>query len=158
MPTIRMKRTTEGSPDGFHVKRYDGDKEYTVDSDIPARLAGMFINMKVAEYVTAGKPVEEKTIPEAPENAAVEAAPENKETEKVKEKPKEQEYGWEPPKKKDKDKAKGKVMRVYELADELKISSKDVLIAAENLGVYARNAASGLSEEEVEKVSAALKK
>ncbi len=87
MPTIRMKRTTDGSPDGFHVKRYDGDKEYTVDSDIPARLAGMFINMKVAEYVIAGKPVEEKAISEAPENAAVDVAPENKETEKVEEKP-----------------------------------------------------------------------
>lgn len=153
MVTIKMLKTTPGSPDGFYTKMYEEGKEFTVDIDIPPRLAKTFVEdmKKVAVYVTEGK-----AIPAAPENAVMEAVPENKveEPEKVEEKPKEKEHDWEPPKKKD----KGKVMRVYQLADELDIPSKDILIAVENLGIYARNAASGLSEEEVQKIKTALKK
>ena len=154
MATMRMKKTTPGSPDGFGTVMYEEGREYGVDVDIPASLAKAFVvDMKVAEYVTEGK-----AISAAPENAAVDAAPDNKvkEPEMVEKKPEKKDFGWEPPKKKDK--SKGKVMRVYQLADELDIPSKDILIAIENIGIYARNAASGLSEEEVEKVRAALKR
>lgn len=155
MVTIRMLKTTPGSPDGYYTKMYEEGKEYTADIDIPPRLAKTFVEdmKKVAVYVTG-----EKAVPAAPENAAIKVAPENKvEAPKtVEEKPEEKEHGWEPPKKKDK--SDGKVMRVYELADQLGIASKDILIIVENLGIYARNPASGLSEEEVAKVKAALKK
>ena len=152
MATMRMKKTTPGSPDGFGTVMYEEGREYRVDVDIPASLAKAFVvDMEVAEYVTEGK-----AVPAAPKNAAVKAAPENKvEAPETVEKPEEKEHGWEPPKKKDK---KGKVMRVYQLADELDIPSKDILIAIENLGIYARNAASGLSEEEVAKLKSALTK
>lgn len=154
MVTIKMLKTTPGSPDGFYTKMYEEGKEYTADIDIPPRLAKTFVEdmKKVAVYVTEGK-----AMPVAPENAVIETAPENKveEPKTVEEKPKEKEHGWEPPQKKDK---KGKVMRVYQLADELDIPSKDILIAIENIGIYARNAASGLSEEEVAKLKSALKK
>ena len=155
MATMRMKKTTPGSPDGFGTVLYEEGREYRVDVDIPASLAKAFVvDMEVAEYVTEGK-----SIPAAPQNAAVEAAPDNKAEEAPEEpetpKKEKKDFGWEALKKKDK---KGKVMRVYQLADELGINSKDILIAVENLGIYARNAASGLSEEEAEKVRTALKK
>lgn len=133
-------------------------------------------------------PIETKAIPAAPENAAIETAPKNKveevkETETVEEAPKETEpkdvpedkepetakvtakevakepetpkeddVGWEPPKK------EVKTVRVHELADELGISSKNIMKVAKKLGIDAKSTFSGLLEKDVKKIKANLKK
>lgn len=181
MPMIRMLETTPGSDDGISRQVYEKDKEYPVGQD----LAEIFVNqMEVAVYMT-GVELEKqqkldeeqlamskrvsrrkaKAIVAAPENEAIEAAPENEDAGKGKKKkkdgegdeeepgeiesePGEEESGFEEP--------KSKVLRVYELADELGKSSKDILILVENLGIYARSPASGLSQEEIDRIKANL--
>lgn len=171
MPRIRMLRTTPGSPDGYNTVMYTKDTEYHVPSEIPAQLAKTFVeDMKrpPAIYVTADTPpIETKAIPAAPENAAIETAPKNKvedvkepETAKVTAKevakepetPKEDDIGWEPPKK------EAKTVRVHKLADELGISSKNIMKVAKKLGIDAKSTFSGLLEKDVKKIKANLKK
>jgi hypothetical protein len=137
-----MNHSTSGSPDGMHVLNYQGGHEFKIPSQIPEKLALAFIGMGVAEEINSTpKPRERKAISAAPENQAMNAAPENAKAKSTEEKPDQE-----------------KVIRVYQLAEELDIPSKDVIKAAKQVGIYARAPASGLSEDEVKRIKMALKK
>ena len=66
---IKMTKTTPGSPDGIHIKKYQGGEQYA----LPEKLAGAFLGMGVAEEVAevVPEPVK-KSSGAAPKNKAVE--------------------------------------------------------------------------------------
>lgn len=147
MPKIIMKTTTSGSLDGIHITDYIAGREYDIDS----KLSSSFISMGVAAHVRTRKkvdPIIEQTVESLLESKSILSSPENKMI-KV------------PPDKKEKDKkeenSKEKTTRVYQLADELNISSKEILKIARKLGIFVRVSASGLSKEEEERIKSELK-
>ncbi len=137
MKKVKMNYSIEGSPDGMRVCIYQGGYEY----DLPDKLADVFINIKAAEHVEVRK---RKAVSAAPQNAAVDVAPENASVPK-------------PVVDKDEDE-KTFVVRVYQLAEELDVSSKDIIETAKKIGIYARAPASGLSDEEITRIKKELKK
>lgn len=137
MPKIIMKDTTPGSLDGIKINNYIADREYTVND----ALAKAFISMGVAEYVR-----EEKFVRTTPENKMVESSPDNKVAESSDEIIKEAE----------KSDNTSKPLRVYQLADELGVSSKKVLRIAKKLNIHVNAPTSGLSEEEEKRIKSAL--
>lgn len=145
MPKIRMVKTTPGSLDGFTRTMFMAEQEY----EVPHELAKAFIShMGVATIVR-----ERKAMPEAPEKAVAEAVPENKVVLTEEEAEAESEDVIEERAEDDKPMA----MRVYQLADELGIGYKKVIKAAKALSIYVSAAASGLSEEEAERIKLKLK-
>lgn len=144
MPMIRMLTTIRGSNDGITSQVYEAGKEYPV-GQVLATIFVSEMEPAVAEYLTP-KSTEEKAISKAPENAAMEAAPSNKVEEPV-----EEDSGWVPPKK------EAKTVRVHELADKLGATSRDILMLAGKLGIDAKSAFSGLTEEDANKIKANFK-
>jgi len=93
--------------------------------EVSKALANNFvIQQGVAEPVPI---LQRRSVPAAPENAMVTAAPENKSMESL---------------------------RVFQLANRLGISSVEVIKLAKKLGIIARAPASGLSEEDVNRITA----
>lgn len=133
MIKIKMLKTTPGSLDGF--TRIDFNEEQTYE--VPDELAKAFVkDMGVAVIVR-----ERKAISAAPEKAVIETALGNKEEEEktddfdVEKKPRE-------------------MVRVFQLADELGVSSKEIIKKAKELGLHAKAPVSGLFEEDAEKIKA----
>jgi pyruvate/2-oxoglutarate dehydrogenase complex dihydrolipoamide acyltransferase (E2) component len=154
MPEIRMIKTTPASEDGIHTKSYKAGETYPVSN----YLAKLLLDCGTAELVFDDVRKDEvndvneappasssqtqkrtrKAVNEAPENAAVNEAPENANA-KEKEKPE-------------------IVMRVYDLADKLGKSSRQVSGVAKELGIDAAKAASGLTQEQADKIYEKMKK
>jgi hypothetical protein len=126
---VKMNNSTQGSPDGMRVLNYQGGYEY----DLPDRLAKSFVEMGAANYVTVR---ERKSIQAAPENAAMNRAPQNAET-ATEEAPH---------------------IRAYQLAEELDLSSKEIISIAKKIGIFVRVPASGISKDEVRRIKNSLKK
>ena len=155
MPKIRMIKTTPGSLNGFEVMSFIKDQEYVV----PDELAKAFIeHLGVATIVR-----ERKAVPEAPEKAVVEAAPENKAVLTEEEEEAGKDESIEEHSVDDAENAtpiveedKSMAMRVYQLADELNVDYKKIIKVAKKLKIYVSAATSGLSEEEAEKIKAAM--
>jgi len=127
MPKIKMDVTTQGSNDGITVQRFKIGQEYVVSEG----LAKNFVDdQEIATYVK----IERKAVVAAPENKDLGKSPSNK----------------------DKDSEKVLVMRVYELAKKLDMPSKAVIQAADELDISAGAPASGLSESEIELITAKL--
>lgn len=151
MPKILMKVTTPGSPDGIKINNYVVDREY----DIKDTLAKAFISMGVAEYVR-----EEKFVRIAPENKMVESSPDNKVAESSDEDSvvggdSVVDNSTEIIKEAEKSDNTNKTLRVYQLADELGVSSKKILRMAKKLDIFVSAPASGLSEEEAKRIKSA---
>jgi len=172
MAKILMMQTIPGCMDGIHAKKFIKGQEYLVDGvQINQRLADMFIGCKAAKIVR-----ERKSIANAPEQAVMEAAPENKE-EKIEpekaqmsvseakklasdsEDEEDEKELDDPPEDKDEPEAEAKDVnpdakdtRVYQLADELKTNWKDVIIAANKLGIEVKAAQAGLTANEVQRI------
>lgn len=155
MPKIRMLQNARGSLDGINSIDFLKGLEY----DVHEELAVTFIShMGVATIIR-----ERKAVPEAPEKAVVEAAPENKGVLTEEEAEAERDESIEDYSVDDAENAEGKdeedkpmAMRVYQLADELGVDSKEIIKAAEKLKIYVSAATSGLSEGEAEKIKAAM--
>ncbi len=153
MPKIRMLQNARGSLDGINSIDFLKGLEY----DVHEELAVTFIShMGVAVIIR-----ERKAVPEAPENAAVEAAPENKEVLTEEEAEAQSDESIEDYSVDDAENAEGVVeedkpmaMRVYQLADELGVDSKKIIKVAKKSKIYVSAATSGLSEEEAEKIKA----
>ena len=146
MKKVKMNYSTQGSPDGMRVTIYQGGYTY----DLPDRLADSFIGIGAACLAVPPQSRKRKSVVAAPENAAVNAAPENAavNTTSKDDTPK--------PEKKKKIEPLS-VTRVYQLAEELDISSKAIIKTASKIGIYARAPASGLSNDEVKRIKKALK-
>lgn len=153
MPKIRMLETTPGSLDGVSVTSFVAGREY----DVPESLATAFVNHMGVAVV-----VRERKVVEVPEKAVEVAAPENKEEsirENVfgsseKEVLTEEEAEAESGETVEDGKA---AMRVFQLADELGVSSKKIIKAAKKLGIDVTAPASGLTEAAAEKIKAEIK-
>lgn len=125
MPKIRMTQTIPGAMDGIHHKKYIAGEEYEIDGvEINQRLAKIFLKANVAEVVRERKPVEMPA-----EEATKEAIETDEEAE-----------------------SEANVMRVFQLADELDKSSKEVVVAAAELGIDATSPQSGLTATEAQKI------
>ena len=127
MPKIKMDVTTQGSNDGRKVNHYLAGQEYEV-------CEGLAKNFVDDQGIATRVKIERKAMTAAPENASMKKAPKNK----------------------DADKEKISVMRVYELAKKLDVPSKQIIQAAANLDISATAPASGLSESEIELITAEL--
>jgi len=69
MPLIKMKATTQGSPNGISIIVFKKDTEYTVNDS----LAKSFVDMGAASYVR-----QRKSAPDTPENKAMAGPGEDK--------------------------------------------------------------------------------
>ena len=151
MPKIVMKITTPGSSDGITVNNYVAGRKYPVGD----ALAKAFISMGVAEYAK-----EEKFVRIAPENKMVESSLDNKVAESSDE---DSVVGGDSVvdnsggiiEEAEKLDNTSKALRVYQLADELGVSSKKILRIAKKLGIFVSAPASGLSEEEEKRIKSA---
>ena len=143
-----MKESIEGSPDGMRVVIYQKGYEYS----LPEKLADAFVDqMKVAVFVSNKKEAvsppssssrKRKAVTAAPENAAVTAAPENAAVTAA-------------PENANGDRS---FIRVYKLADDLDVSSKDLLKTAKALGISVGSVQAGLSKKQAAQIKKALKR
>lgn len=95
--------------------------------DVSPKLAQNFVI-----HQGVAEAVTRRGVVAAPENTAIEFAPKNKDTEK-------------------------KNTRVFQLADELNVDSKRIIKVAGDCGVSVTAPASGLTDEEVEKIKIKMK-
>ena len=126
MVRIKMNITAQGSSDGIIISNYKEGCEYNVSE----RLARNFVeDQRIAERVLM---IRRKT-PAPSEKAVVEKAPEVK-------------------KKEGKEEEKKRSLRVYQLADELDVSSADIIAVAKKLDISVSAHTSSLSGAEVERI------
>ena len=151
MAKIKMLKTAPGSPDGIHVLKYQANAEY----DIPDRLAGTFVSLRVAVYVPP-------PVIKPPETQLIESAPEKKEVfeefageDDVDE---EEEIELHELLGSDNNAKDKKIMRVFQLAKELGKPSKKIIKVANKLGISVAASSSGLSEEDVERIKETIDK
>jgi hypothetical protein len=151
---IKMAKTTPGAVAGIYIRKFESGMVYSIPDQIDQRLADLFLKMGVAKVARERSIYETPITPmvEAPERAVV-APPEIKVKPEIAkaEKPKIESVKIEPEPTKEK-----VVMRVYQLADELKLTSKDVIKLANDLGIHAPAPQSGLSEREVQEIKNGL--
>ena len=127
MPLIKMKATASGSDNGISISSFSKGHEYNVSID----LAKSFIqDMDIAEYVN-----ETKAVVNAPENKAMETPIENK-TPRVRRAPVETDTK----------------MHVYQLAEKLNVSTKELIKLAKEKesGIGKIAPATKLTEEQIE--------
>ena len=149
MARIKMTQTIAGCMDGIVAKKYIKDTEYAIDgNEINQRLADMFLNANAAVIIRERKPVLE-----APEKAVIEEAPQKKVMSVSESMKKARAKKEDQPDKKETESAI-KTTRVFHLANELKVSYKELVKLANKLGIKAKAAQSGLSENDVKKIKA----
>jgi len=142
MAKIKMLITTQGSSDGIRVTSYIANREY----DVSNALAKSFISSKVA---VASKGMQRKAVEIAPENKVIEIAPDNKEGI-----PEEMTATGKKEKVLDPEE-----IRVFQLADELGTSSKEILAIAKKLKIVVTRPISGITRNETDQIRAyALKR
>lgn len=98
-----------------------------VEYDVSSKLAQNFVI-----HQGVAEAMTRRGVAVAPKNKAIESVPENKGAGK-------------------------KELRVFQLADELNVSSKQVIKAASDCGVPVTSPASGLTEEEAERIKAKMR-
>jgi len=135
-----MIKTVPVAVDGIHIKQFRAGVTYDENDGITNRMAKILI-----EDCRAAILVRERTAPSvvpevAPsEKAVIEEAPERKLVEvTIVEKP--------------------IMVRVYQLSDELGVSSKRILEIAKSIGIEATAPASGLSFNDADKIKSELEK
>jgi hypothetical protein len=64
---VKIVKTTPGSPDGIHVKKYEAGQSY----ELPENLAQTFVGMGVAEIIIEEVEPEKKSSGAAPQNKSV---------------------------------------------------------------------------------------
>ena len=174
MIKIRMTQTTPGSLDGHTTKVFRAGEEYIV-CDTPdlmeaalakgERVITKGLSIAFVSHLQVATLIRERQEPQQPESqlepsekTVVEAAPENKavltEEEAEAENPEVIEEKAPEEEKKQDDTAP--TLRVFQLADELGVKTKKVLKAANKLNIKVTAAASGLTEEEAEKIKKAM--
>ena len=173
MIKIKMTQTTPGSLDGHTTKVFRAGEEYIVcdtpelmqaalekgERAISKELSIVFVShLQVATLIRMRQEPEAQSQLEPSEKTVVEAAPENKavltEEEAEAENPEVIEEKAPAEEKKQDDTAP--TLRVFQLADELGVKTKKVLKAANKLNIKVTAAASGLTEEEAEKIKKAM--
>jgi hypothetical protein len=97
--------------------------------DVSPRLAQNFC---VQQGIATPVP-RKRAVASAPENKMIPVAPDNKEAKEA-----------------------SATTRVFQLADELGVSSKDVIESAKKCGIVVATPVSGLSDEEVEKIKTSM--
>ena len=134
MLKIKMLKTTAGALDGISIRKFEKGLLYEVPVQISDYLAKLFLKMEVAEIAAVPRkrnPAPSETAVIDPPEIKVEPEPEPVEKPKV-------------------------IMRVFQLADELNMSSKDLIKLAKENGIHAPAPQSGLSEVEVNKIKESL--
>ena len=173
MIKIKMTQTTPGSLDGHTTKVFRAGEEYIVcdtpdlmeaalargERVVSKELSIVFVShLQVATLIRMRQEPEAQSQLEPSEKTVVEAAPENKavltEEEAEAENPEVIEEKAPEEEKKQDDTAP--TLRVFQLADELGVKTKKVLKAANKLNIKVTAAASGLTEEEAEKIKKAM--
>ena len=173
MIKIKMTQTTPGSLDGHTTKVFRAGEEYIVcdtpdlmeaalargERVVTKELSIVFVShLQVATLIRERQEPEAQSQLEPSEKTVVEAAPENKavltEEEAEAENPEVIEEKAPEEEKKQDDTAP--TLRVFQLADELGVKTKKVLKAANKLNIKVTAAASGLTEEEAEKIKKAM--
>lgn len=145
MSKIRMVQTIPGSMDGINAREYMADQEYDVDGvQINRELSDIFLKCGAAVLVRERKPAaeafEEAIAEESSEEDGLETTPGDLDAVTGGSKP-------DP-----------KVMRVFQLADELGVSYKKIVKAANGLGIEVKAAQSGLTESEIVEIKAEFEK
>ena len=133
MPKVRITQTVPIAEDGIHIRKYASGWEGEV-SEAAARI---LISIGAAQIVrTRLAPSEQPEV--APSGTTViEGAPEKKEAVKS---------------------TVPAVIRVWQLSDEIGVSSKRIIEIAVTLGIEATVPMSGLTTENVNKIKAELEK
>lgn len=145
MPKIKMLQTTQGALDGIHIKLFSKGIPYNIPDQITQSLADLFLDMGVAKVARERKPIE-------PDNTSKDLNPTETKDDDLELEDQDDEIDDEI----DDEPKKVVIMRVYQLADELDFSSKEIIELANDLGIHAPAAQSGLSEEEVTKIKDSL--
>ena len=143
MPKILMKQSKPGSIDGMTTNLYKAGCEYEIDgNEINQSLATTFINEHWATMVR------ERVMPAPAETAYHEMAPEIKApVEEVEEEVEEEKEIVVP---------EAKIVRVYELAKEMKKPWQEIVKLADKLGLDASKAQSGLTESDIKAIKKAI--
>ena len=145
-----MIKTTVGALDGIHLRKFEAGVPYSIPDQITQKLADLFVKMEVA------KVYRERVLPIAPPEIKPVAPPEIKivepesDPEIIEEDDSTVVIGEteEVPKK--------SIMRVYQLAEELDVASKVIIETATALGIHAPAVQSGLSQDEVDRITKGL--
>ncbi len=152
MPKIKMLITTPGALDGIHIKNFEKGLLYSIPDQISVYLSNLFLNMGVAEEIKIVRqrglnpsetkpntPSETKELPLGKNQKILDDMDKENNDDEKKEESK-----------------KIVVMRVFQLSDELNIPSKEIIKVAKGIGINVTAPASGLSEEEVDKIKKEL--
>lgn len=149
MPKIKILKTMPIAEDGIHVKKYSEGWE----GEVSAVAAEILVS------IGAGRIVRERTAPSPESHTDPDIKPqegtENLKSSEGAENLKPQE-GTEEGKKRPEEKKK--LFRVFNLSDELGVSSAKIIATAKKLGIFATNPMSGLSPEEISGIKAEFEK
>ncbi len=156
MAKIKMLKTLAGSMNGINHKKYTIDEEYEIDGfQINQRLADIFLKGNLAKIV------DEVEILQPSERTVIKKAPETKVEELVEDSTDdtiEDILDSNEDKEETTDDSNQKVMRVYNLANELKTPVKKIINIAKKLKINANAAQSGLTQYQVDKIKAEFNK
>ena len=159
MAKILMAQTIAGCMDGIHPKKFISGGIYAIDDvEINQRLADMFLKCNAATIIRERKPVLEPS-----EKAVIEEAPKKKKQLSVSEAMKVVSDTKEDKIKEDKPKKQADIksnitMRVFNLADKLKVSWQKIIESANKLDIPVKAAQSGLTEKESALIESEFKK
>ena len=131
MPFVKMRVDAEGSQDGIKINHYIKGREYNLN----LKLAKNFVkDQRIATYVApkVEKEKKQEKMISVPENKMVNV-PDNKVVDKI----------------------KNETLTVFQLADEIKISSKKIIKAAKKIG-YDVDFTSILEMEQINKIKETL--
>jgi len=158
MAKIIMVQSMAGCIDGIHQRKYQAGQEYEIDGvQMNQKLANIFLKCgaaKMADIVPPNPPNPPKPNEpiDPPEKAVVENPPEMKEEDPVDDENAGDEQ--EPEEEKKESEPEAKIMRVFELANELKVPYKRVVKVAKTLKINVEFAQAGLTQSEADKIKA----